>query len=330
MSGDLISIVEAAYDLELDTEAWLAQLLERAAPRLDRGLGLLAWVVDLRNPSAPQSVVNRGMSDGLLCAIRSLVNALPETQRELHATVQPFGTSTQVLGLSEAQARVYQPYVERYHPHGVHDAIGLMATDPEGRVILLSAAMPDLRRPSSREVAIWSQVAAHVEAGSRLRHNLAQRPDCPPDAVVSPDGAVLHAEGAAKAGTAREHLRTAARAVDRARSGVRRGDEALELWQGLVAGEWSLVDHFDTDGRRYLVARKNDPQVPEPRALTMRERQVLAYTALGHPLKLIAYTLGLSIATVAEQRQRAMRKLGLKSSAEVIRLFDRRPPSTAS
>jgi DNA-binding NarL/FixJ family response regulator len=117
-------------------------------------------------------------------------------------------------------------------------------------------------------------------------------------------------------------LRRAARAIDRARTKSRSDeDAALDAWQGLVAGRWSLVDRFDSDGRRYLVARRNDPDVPDPRALTRRERQVLAYAALGHPLKLVAYSLGLSVSTIALHRARAMRKLGLRSQAEVVRLF---------
>ena len=142
------------------------------------------------------------------------------------------------------------------------------------------------------------------------------------DAVLSPSGALEHARPPAQSREAREALRRAARAIDRARTKSRSDeDAALDAWQGLVAGRWSLVDRFDSDGRRYLVARRNDPDVPDPRALTRRERQVLAYAALGHPLKLVAYSLGLSVSTIALHRARAMRKLGLRSQAEVVRLF---------
>jgi FixJ family two-component response regulator len=37
----------------------------------------------------------------------------------------------------------------------------------------------------------------------------------------------------------------------------------------------------------------------DPRALTPRERQVLAYAAMAHPLKLIAYSLGVSLSSSA-------------------------------
>ncbi len=40
MKADAISIVEAAYDLQGDTRTWLSRLLDHAAPRLDRGLGV--------------------------------------------------------------------------------------------------------------------------------------------------------------------------------------------------------------------------------------------------------------------------------------------------
>jgi DNA-binding CsgD family transcriptional regulator len=147
------------------------------------------------------------------------------------------------------------------------------------------------------------------------------------DAVLSPSGAVDHAEPIAQSSEARTQLRRAARAIDRARSVARpHEDEALDLWQGLVAGRWSLVERFDHDGRRFLVARRNDPKVRDPRALTMRERQVLAYAAMGHRLKLIAYSLGLSMAAVSGHRKNAMRKLGLRSAADVAAFFAAPPP----
>jgi DNA-binding CsgD family transcriptional regulator len=212
------------------------------------------------------------------------------------------------------------------HPVGVHDFVGVLSRDPSGHVIFLAAPMPDLRRPTRPEVATWSRIAAHIGAGARLRRVFPGRPNGDvsdgADAVLSPSGSVTHAEVGAQSVNAREALRRAAKAMDRARSKARSNeDEALDLWQGLVAGRWSLVDRFDTDGRRFLIARKNDPDVTDPRALTIRERQVLAYAAMGHPLKLISYSLGLASSTVSTARQTAMRKLGLRSHADVVRLF---------
>jgi DNA-binding NarL/FixJ family response regulator len=87
------------------------------------------------------------------------------------------------------------------------------------------------------------------------------------------------------------------------------------MWQAMVSGRWSLLDHFDSDGRRYVLAHRNDPQVPDARGLTLRQRQVIAYAALGHSNKVIAYELGLSASTVGCHLARARAKLALPSAA---------------
>ena len=120
--------------------------------------------------------------------------------------------------------------------------------------------------------------------------------------------------------SAREALRDAVRRIDRARGKMRRADpgHAVEEWRGLVAARWSLVEHFESDGRRYLVARRNDPDAAGPDSLTRRERQVLGYATLGHSNKLIAYELGISASTVGVLLLRAARKLKAHGRAEVI------------
>src|SRR5262249_47364907 len=126
----------------------------------------------------------------------------------------------------------------------------------------------------------------------------------------------------------RTALRDAARRIDRARGPLRRRDpdEALAIWRGLVEARWSLVDHFDSDGRRFLIVERNDPRLTRPEALSDRERQVLAYRALGHSLKLIGYELGLSIATVSETARTGMRRLGVQSIGDLARVFAGEPP----
>ena len=67
------------------------------------------------------------------------------------------------------------------------------------------------------------------------------------------------------------------------------------------------------------VARENQPEVAQLFALSIREAQVVSYVALGHSHKLIAYTLGLSISTVASHVKRACKKLGVSSRVELVR-----------
>lgn len=54
-------------------------------------------------------------------------------------------------------------------------------------------------------------------------------------------------------------------------------------------------------------------------ALTSREREVVAYAALGHSNKVIAYELGLAESAVAMRLSRAAKKLGVRRRVELIR-----------
>ncbi len=62
----------------------------------------------------------------------------------------------------------------------------------------------------------------------------------------------------------RAALGEGARSMDRARGKMRRTEpeEALALWRSLIAGQWTLVEQLDTDGRCYLFARRNAPGRP--------------------------------------------------------------------
>ncbi len=173
-------------------------------------------------------------------------------------------------------------------------------------------------------------VAAHLTSGVRLRRALgtagaeaAGAAGAQPEAVLDPAGHALDASGPARDRGARASLGEAVRLMEKARGRLRRADpdEALQLWRGLVDGTWSLVEHHDTDGKRYLLARRNQPGVREPTALTRNERSVLAFAAMGHQNKYIAYLLGLSPSAVASHLRSAQRKLGLSSRGDLIRTF---------
>ena len=115
-------------------------------------------------------------------------------------------------------------------------------------------------------------------------------------------------------------LREAARSVDRARGKLRKDDPqlALETWKALVSGRWTIVDWFDTDGRRFILAISNSPEARDPRGLTEQESQVVMYVMLAETSKLIAYRLGLSQARVSALLKSAMYKLGVKSKAALV------------
>jgi DNA-binding CsgD family transcriptional regulator len=332
---DTISIVEAAYDCEGDERTWFRRLVEHAAPKFDRGFGVS--IARYAPGIGPEEALiwSCGMKRAFTAATNAMVSANPEPyHRLLSPESGALNSVSQFLGRKAEDAGDWATFGEYMHPIGVRDIAGMVARDPTGHVICLSVPAPDLVCTTPREVATWSRIATHISAGARLHAAIAKLSNGDladgADAVLSPSGSVDHAEVGAQSPGARESLRRAAKAIDRARSKARSNeDEALDLWQGLVSGRWSLVEQFDTDGRRFMIARRNDPHVTDPRALGLRERQVLSYVAMGQPLKLIAYSLGVSPSLVSSTRRTAMRKLGLETTADVVRLFAQAPPAEA-
>lgn len=97
----------------------------------------------------------------------------------------------------------------------------------------------------------------------------------------------------------------------------RTGGPPGELWQLLMDGRLTIVDWFDDDGRRVVVARRN------PRAthrLSHVERTVVTSVASGRPQKVAAFELGLSAAAISDALARALDKLGLSSAADLARV----------
>jgi DNA-binding NarL/FixJ family response regulator len=115
--------------------------------------------------------------------------------------------------------------------------------------------------------------------------------------------------------------------MDRARASAKRDPlAAATTWQALVAGRWSMVDVFDTDGKRFVVARENRPRPSLPAALTAREREVIGFVEQGRSNKWIALTLGIAESTASEHVVRAMEKLGATDRMDLVKrlLNDRR------
>ena len=130
---------------------------------------------------------------------------------------------------------------------------------------------------------------------------------------------VAEARDPARSPGGRESLRAAAVASDGAGARSQDAVGALDLHQALVIGCWSLVDSFERDGKRYLIAR---PGVPgSVSGLSVRESQVVLFVAMGHALKRIAYELGISQSSVATYLRRGLVKLQLPDRIALTRRF---------
>jgi len=197
------------------------------------------------------------------------------------------------------------------------DNLGIIARDPRGMGALVVSGVTEAVRPTRRENRLLDRVSFHFAAAARLRSR--ERPANleAAEAVLTPNGKILHATATAQ--NKSDSLEDGRRRRDHARQSKHDPEKALEVWKGLIAGRWSLVDHVDTDGKRFLLAMKNPPPVDRRADLTPRERRVCAFVAMGHRDKEIAYMLGLSLASVTASLHRARRKLNVQSRSDLAK-----------
>lgn len=322
--SDPLVLAHAAYRPASDWDEWMHGVVEAAAPSLDEGFGSFGWV--MRAPSfRPVHIVGRGPAAELVPVFAEVVDRLEreygvEAFRALALGARSFTSSTERSREGLGMELHAQPGFEFALDAGVIDFVFVQGTCPSGLGVCVGAPLRRYAeiRPSHRHR--WARVAAHLASGLRLRDR-DRRPS--PDeaaAVLSPKGAMLHAADAWTA-SHRERLREACLAAERTHQPNVDVDRALDGWTALTSGRYSLVDHFDSDGRRFVLAVRNEPHLAAPAGLTPRETQVAAYVALGHPLKTIAYELGLSVATVGRDSASAVRKLGLSSRVELATLL---------
>lgn len=304
--GDPIALAEAARAPAHDTPEWLDGVVDAARTLLDQGLGAVGWIANLRGRGGTDALSLRGTPRGY----RGLVVETLARAREL--PIRAFDRGCLTLSDELGAGLTSHPWVMRYRRLGQRDAFGISHSTPDGRGILLSVPLREVRTTTAAERRRWLRLMAHVAAGLRAREGS-------PAAILRADGRVEHAERGARLPQVRSALREATVRSERARGRMRRDDPdgALELWSAMVLGEYSLVDHFESDGRRYVVARRCSISSPASPGLTARELVVAAHSASGRPLKLIAYELGLSISTVATHLGRAMQKLGVASRSEL-------------
>lgn len=320
---DWISLVEAAYDLRDGQDAWLDRLVRTAGPLLDYGEGVTGQIIrNATSDFALEDVAVSGSAEHAEYVKRSLATATPESLQLAYRSGITAATMSEVVfsrvpGAEEAFA---QSTEGRFR-----DALGIVAYTGIDKVVALNTPLARPRLMSVRERRMWTCAAAHIGAGLRVRLVLASgaAAGAEPEAILKPDGRVCDARSPADAKSTLQRLREAVQRFERARGRLRRTDpdEALGLWRGLVEGRWSLLDRFDDDGQRFVVAVKNDPQVGDPRGLTRRALQVAELIGLGRSAKEIAYTLGISTSAVHNALGQVRRKLGLTSRADVAAFF---------
>lgn len=320
----LIDTVEAIYS-GLESEApgkWLERVLPHLSSCVGWDQGAYAHAYDLRGPASRWKLslpVTHDLPRELATTIvRCFELATADLNRRLLLSSGPAGTFSafsgatfdQMLGGAEMSAAT-----------GIRDCAFVNAANPDGDGILLSITS---KKPQSIAANLRNRlamVAAHVAAAQRLLRALV-RGNATPAAIFETDGRVAHVEHAHEG--ALPLLRERLLAVDRARGRLRRTDpdKALASWEALLRGQYSTIDRFESDNRRYVVAFANVPNLIDPRGLTEAEATVAAWAARGHAEKLIAYELGVAQGTVSALLSRAYGKLGVRSRPELVARFE--------
>ena len=316
-----IAIAEHAYNIEVSDDLWLRELLEAGLPILNSGAGVVG-VAYVRQAPGEIGVQKFDIVAGPAEFVEAKQAFMAEaTPAMIDSLTRPGMVTTASEALTD-----HPGGIELWQKHygWMTDALGMTAMDPDGQGIVIVAGRKELSTLNKSESNRFHRIGVHIAAGHRIRRGLTKDDDpeiplCGEAAIDAASFKPTDAVGPAASANALDKLRAAARSVDKARSRLRRSDPdaALEIWTGLVEGRWSLVDWHDSDGKRYIIAKPNQPGLGDPRGLSEREHQVASFAALGEGNKLIGYRLGISQPTVSEHLHNAMSKLGVSTTLEL-------------
>ena len=331
LNTQAIDLIEAAYQLEESDADWLSNLLDVGAPFFDHGLGMFAF--NYVHPPREGGGAEVGLHSPHLRTLppeflETFANARSVIPSDCFHAITPPGYA----GTWSEAAKDYPEVSARFlETLGYPEFFAIFATDPNGLGVFIGAPLPAKQKLTPKEHERLQMLGAHIATAFRLRQALNEAKEGSvldatglprnAEALIDADGfRMVDAVGQASEPNCAEVLREAARSVDRARRVLRKDDpeHALETWNALVSGRWSLVDWFDADGRRLVLAIPNPPALRDPRGLTEQECQVVMYAIVGETNKLIAYRLGRSQARVSGLLKSAMHKLGVDTRSALV------------
>lgn len=314
-----LEILEAAYGRSPGQTDWLREIGETLRRSVPDAVSCFCFEV-YRADGRMQ--INRPWTEDprVAAQLHQTFEALPPPLLDLFYAA-PLQACTSRDILSEAGVALESTMLpELFHGVGFADVFAVTAVGPAGRGVVLGVGLEQPGGPDPHARVDWIHVAAHVAAARRLRVQLGGDSAIErASAVLRPDGRVEHL-AAGEGHDIATILHEAVKKVEHARKHARTDGEALGLWQGLVDGRWSLVEQFETDGRRYYAAVRNPPDAVKQHALTRREAEVAAYVASGTTTKTTAYALGLDEVTVRGYLRAAMGKLGMRSRTQLVAL----------
>lgn len=295
--GDLRPSLDAVYGAR--DEARLVAGLARAMNDACGGSGVHVVSYDA-DPGAGtlriREVANAGVSRSLARAFADTFVQLPREFVRGSLRMEAVTAKSN----AERKASLVDAYLARAR---AGDLLSVNGWDAAGRGIFLAGHLPRATKLTPVERTALTRLAAHEVGALRL---LDLRED--PVAVVSSEGRTLEAD--ARAGELpNAALERTARAIARLARAKRGGVPAgVGRVSPRVDADWTVVGRFVEDGAEHFLVRANRaPAAPLPE-LTARERQIVSLLDAGHHMKLVAYELGISYATVRVLAARARKK----------------------
>jgi len=306
-------LLDAAWTLDGDDVSWNGRI-ERALKPIAGGRPALSWTIDFASGAVAVSPTSDPRAARLLGMAHDL--ASPEQMKAAYGWTGVTSIASVLGPESFSRSDVYRRCLA---PNGIADSGGIQFS-VGARSFVHASLLDDVGAVSPALKRFGLAIACDLASAARLRAATHARP---PAAVLDAEGRVKHATGRARAVDAREALRHAVVSRERARR-ARSHDDAVTtsaLFQGMVGGRYSIVDRFERDGRRYIVALENASAAASLRKLTRQEQRIAEAVARGEPLKRIALDLGITPGAAGSYLASVRKKLGVRSRTELATWF---------
>jgi DNA-binding CsgD family transcriptional regulator len=310
-----LGFLEAAYAWERPDGPWLLGVMEAAA----RVWGGPHWVFGVMYDA---SDITRFRFEPPLflqespLLKQSLLEALPRMPPDMVGRIY----RRMDVGFGRPEGGLDDESVRALENLKTAELFAINGLDPSGRGCMIGLGA-EREAISDEETSMFRRLASHLASAYRCRRRLTgdKHPLDSSDAVLGPDGKVLHAREPAAAKDQLKILQRAA-VVRRDARAAGHTQPVTDGWVPRIQSRWTLVDIQNSEGDPCVIARENQASVGGLEMLTDRERQVVASAALGRSNKEIAYEIGIADATVRVLMSRACSRLGVSSRKELMEL----------
>jgi DNA-binding CsgD family transcriptional regulator len=154
---------------------------------------------------------------------------------------------------------------------------------------------------------------AHVDSASKLRHAIRKHEQC--------TRALFPMIPYRESSTPRDALRYVIAGIAHAHGDAEHSaPNSGEIWNGIYAGTWSIVDHYEQRGRRYFFVYKTDVGELDPLRMTPLQRGALSCLSRGFGDAEIATTLRIKLDAASALVRSVKKKLRIPLRRDVIGL----------